>query len=351
MKGIIIISLLFSLNYINTSILHDIMKNLSNKPVKEQFKIWHYMMNKPYSLNSELALKKYKVFKENLKLIKETNNKNLGYKLGFSPFTDITYQEFLDVYSSKSSTIIAYESINKNNVKPINTNLNIKDSIDWSYLWPEGAKNQENCGGCWAYSVIGTIEGHARIIKNQNLSLSVGQLIECNVNKTNRGCNGGKSLFGFKYLTSDNNYISLEQDYPHEPKHQDEVKECVKESKPYLKVKSYDYCFKYNNKNCNEEKIISYLQKGPYSSAIQIEPEFIHYNEGPYIFKECKIENHDIVVVSYEKEKNYVKIRNSWGSDWGDKGFALISTKDNIFSNGCGLLSTAFIPTELEFIS
>jgi Cathepsin propeptide inhibitor domain (I29) len=65
---------------------------------KDQFKLWHYMNNKSYNLNSEFSLERYRIFKQNLKKSEEHNSKNLGYTLGITRFADLTSEEFKAQY-------------------------------------------------------------------------------------------------------------------------------------------------------------------------------------------------------------------------------------------------------------
>ena len=52
---------------ISCSINKNIIKAFSEKSShKELFKLYHYIFEKPYDLNSKYALEKYKIFKNNL---------------------------------------------------------------------------------------------------------------------------------------------------------------------------------------------------------------------------------------------------------------------------------------------
>jgi len=54
------------------------------------------------------------------------------------------------------------------------------------------------CGGCWAFSVVGGIES-AYAIKGNNLEeLSVQQVIDCSYN--NYGCSGGSTVSALSWL-------------------------------------------------------------------------------------------------------------------------------------------------------
>jgi len=87
----------------------SILKSLSDKPKKDQFKVFHFLYEKKYDLNSEEGLMRYKIFKKNVKFIEETNSKNLSYKLGLNHFADLTDEE----YKKGFTTMIPIEKINK----------------------------------------------------------------------------------------------------------------------------------------------------------------------------------------------------------------------------------------------
>lgn len=56
----------------------------------------------------------------------------------------------------------------------------------------------KQCGGCWAFSVVGAVES-AYAIKGKPLEdLSVQQVIDCSYN--NYGCNGGSTLNALNWL-------------------------------------------------------------------------------------------------------------------------------------------------------
>jgi len=59
-------------------------------------------------------------------------------------------------------------------------------------------KNQEQCGSCWAFSTIETLESAEKIAGNALTVLSEQQLVDCD--KVDHGCQGGMMQNGFTYL-------------------------------------------------------------------------------------------------------------------------------------------------------
>ncbi len=51
------------------------------------------------------------------------------------------------------------------------------------------AKDQEDCGSCWAFAAVGQLEAHARIADSSLLDLSEQQCVSCNTRDAS--CSGG----------------------------------------------------------------------------------------------------------------------------------------------------------------
>ena len=87
----------------NTDIRESILSSFQEKPKKELFKVFHFLFQKKYDLNSEEGLNRYRTFKSNLKFIEVQNTKNLGFTLGITELTDLTADEFR---KTRLSTIV-----------------------------------------------------------------------------------------------------------------------------------------------------------------------------------------------------------------------------------------------------
>lgn len=95
------------------------------------------------------------------------------------------------------------------------SNLKLKEeiknkAIPTAYEWNDfgmvsPVKNQGQCGSCWTFSTVGSMESHWNILgKGKNLTFSEQQLVDCAGDFDNHGCNGGLPSHAFEYIKYSN---------------------------------------------------------------------------------------------------------------------------------------------------
>jgi len=298
---------------------------------------WKNTYNKNYSTIYEEQYR-FKNFLENLRLIKAHKNKD--YKLGLNHFADLSRTEWLSRFYKIDET---KHGLRDMFIPKYNLIQNSPSTLDWrnSNLNPKSIvavnsiKNQEQCGSCWAFSAIASVEGAWALAGHSLSSLSEQELVDCSDSEGNQGCNGGLMDQGFQYII-DNGGICSESEYPY--KAQDG--QCYsKNCKNVAKIERY-----YDIQSMNETAIYAAIQNGPISIAIEADQEsFQFYAGGIYSDNSCGTNlDHGVNLVGYGSENGmeYWILRNSWGTSWGEEGYMRILRGKNI----CGLSQTPSIP-------
>lgn len=74
-------------------------------------------------------------------------------------------------------------------------------------------KDQDICGSCWAFAVLGALESTYMIQYGVKYDFSEQQLVDCSFSYGNDGCNGGWPKYALDYIWT--NRVSLENSYPY----------------------------------------------------------------------------------------------------------------------------------------
>ncbi|KAG8449844.1 hypothetical protein GDO86_016495 [Hymenochirus boettgeri] len=192
------------------------------------------------------------------------------------------------------------------------------------------------CGSCWAFSSVGALEGQLMKKTGSLVSLSPQNLVDCDAD--NYGCEGGYMTNAFGYVR-DNEGIDSDAAYPYIG--QDE--RCH-----YSPTEKAAGCRGFKEIPKGSEKVLkrTIAQVGPVSVSIDAsQPSFHFYNKGVYYDRNCNPEavNHAVLAVGYGNEKGIKHwiIKNSWGKQWGKKGYVLLARDKK---NACGIASLASFP-------
>jgi len=97
----------------------------------------------------------------------------------------------------------------------------------------------------------------------------------------------------------------------------------------------------------NETALQDAVYKGPVTVAVDAShPSFEFYEGGVYYEAACSQNalDHEMLVVGWgtDSGKDYWLVKNSWGEDWGLKGYIMMARNR---SNNCGIATAALAPS------
>ncbi|AVA31205.1 cath [Oxyplax ochracea nucleopolyhedrovirus] len=267
---------------------------------------------------------RFKIFEHNLREIinkNSVNNNTAYYKI--NKFSDLSKIEILTKYTGfavpKSTynfcqTVLLDRPPNRGPLK-----------FDWrDYGKITNVKMQGECGACWAFATLGSLESLHAIKTSEIINLSEQQLIDCDY--VDQGCAGGLLHTAFEQIMAMNG-VQFERDYPYVGI----TKPCTTNiNNPAVKVSN---CFRYII--WNEEKLKDVLRSsGPIPMAVDA-ADLVDYDNG--IIQNCANHglNHAVLLVGYGEQNNvpFWTFKNTWGEDWGENGYFRV--KQNI--NACGM--------------
>ncbi|KAL0914730.1 hypothetical protein M5K25_015104 [Dendrobium thyrsiflorum] len=265
--------------------------------------------NKSYDTMKEM-MRRFEVFKDNLKHIDETNKKRTSYWLGLNEFADLSHEEFRMMYLGlKPNFTRRQEATSSDKSEFMYENaVELPKSVDWR---KKGAitpvKNQGACGSCWAFSTVVAVEGINKIMTGNLTSLSEQELIDCD-KPLNNGCNGGLMDYAFQYIVSSGG-LHTEDDYPYlmEEGTCDDKRGALQ----VVTITGYE-----DVPENNEASLLKALAHQPVSVAIEASGRDFQFYTGGIFDGPCGTElDHGVAAVGYgsSKSEDYIIVKNSWG--------------------------------------
>jgi|GEM_PF-5528932 len=206
---------------------------------------------------------------------------------------------------------------------------NLPTSKDWS-IYDSPVRNQKSCGSCWAFTTIALMENlanQANLPVDKDFAEQV--LVSClyQDRSSGRGCTGGWYYDGFNYIQK--NGLPAESCYPYKAWDMSCGSKC---SNPNFMIKikqsTPSECL-WGENYFTADDLRGALQEGPLAVAMYVPDDFFGYSGGIYKYKGGnKSWGHAVLVVAYNDAERYFKVKNSWGTGWGEGGYFRISYDD-----------------------
>lgn len=222
---------------------------------------------------------------------------------------------------------------------------NLPDSFD---LRPLGlvpdVRDQGNCGSCWSFSKSGSLES-ALLGQGIKTDVSMQELVSCD--KQQYGCNGGM-LSDFSYQIKHGQGTAA--DFPY-TSGRTGVNGACKSVAAAVKGVSFQYIGG-ASRSPTEKELMCALVKNQTIPWITVGATNAWGNppkseKTPYTSCGRTSTNHAVGVVGYwhdPKGKVQFIMKNSWGKDWGDKGYMSLPLGCNSFGDEVAFIEVAKAP-------
>jgi len=263
-----------------------------------QFVAFVETYNKKY--DTEAFFPRFNIFKAKLDEIAAHNRANHTWQMGINEFSDMTWEEFsqhmLGFIAPDVDLSPEYDVPASNRIPP--------NDVDWRQkggVTP--VKNQGQCGSCWDFAGVGTIETFHFVKAGALINLSEQQVLDCSKGGS---CGGGMPESAIDYGCKTG--LCLTTEYPYTAR-QGTCKQCAVKSTKCGGAK----------KLASEAAQAQALDTNTVSIGVYIGSNFQSYKSG--IFNgPCGSGGHAMVLVGYTADAWIIK--NSWGGSWGDAGYS-----------------------------
>merc|ERR1712203_235902 len=222
----------------------------------------------------------------------------------------ITYDEFAAQYLGAT----AMEESDMPNLGAVEESDVTLTDVDWSVT---PVKNQGSCGSCWAFGTMGSIEHVHKLNTGSTVNLAEQQLVDCDTRSS--GCNGGRPDWAMNYLAGKSIYTTSSYAYTARDG------SCKSGTASGVTIGGYKTVTK------SDSGLASALGTSAVTVMVYADSKFQSYRSGILsgVSTTCSL-NHAVLATGYGS--NFWKIKNSWGSSWGESGYIRFSRT----TAGCG---------------
>ena len=190
--------------------------------------------------------------------------------------------------------------------------------IDWRDVsglnWVTAVRNQGTCGTCVAFATCAVLESRSRLSINdasRDIDLSEAHLFFCGAGQS---CDSGWTFVPALQFCQTTG-VGREDQFPYAPRNM-----ACQSIPAIVEVDSWDIAVDHI------VRVQAIAQRGPVIAGMKVYADLLFYKNGIYQHVTGSFLGlHAVAVIGYSNPGQYWIVKNSWGCDWGDKGFMRIA--------------------------
>ncbi|MCX6581194.1 MAG: C1 family peptidase [Candidatus Aminicenantes bacterium] len=191
------------------------------------------------------------------------------------------------------------------------------EALPASYIgYASSIRDQGNCGSCWAFAAVGLLE--SMILKNDGIEVDLSEQHMVSCNPYGWGCNGG--FWPQDMLASPGS--PYETCFPYTA-----TDAPCKSTCPYpYNIQSWAFVTEDYVVPPTENIKQAIYTYGAVQVGVFVDRNFQAYTSG--VLNRCKknptYTNHAVLLIGWDDSKGAWRLKNSWGTGWGEDGYMWI---------------------------
>ncbi|GLE05405.1 hypothetical protein PINS_up014418 [Pythium insidiosum] len=226
--------------------------------------------------------------------------------------------------------------------------------VDW---YKDGCvspvKNQGTCGVCWVFAAIGALESGYCINSGKKtlLQLSEQEVVSCGPNQGQ--CRGGWAYVAYDWIIKNNGGgVCTEESYKYDPYNTGTSCRRFNDPTATCDKRNLDIVAYVANQYPDHKELEKVVARHPVAAQVMSGVGVFQFYGGGVLFADDNLcpsnsSDHEVMIVGYgEKNSTAVwKIKNSWGTYWGEEGFGYLERgSDKGVFGTCGIESWSYYP-------